>query len=82
MSSIYTLSLDCQYAFCKMKKAQNKKYYIENRKELKTKAKNNYEAKPEPKMAASRDYSRKRYGLDPEKKKAASKARYSTEDRF
>ena len=57
-----------------MKKAQNKKYYIENRKELKTKAKNNYEAKPEPKMAASRDYSRKRYGLDPEKKKAASKA--------
>jgi len=40
------------------KRAQNKKYYIQNIKELKTKAKSNYSA-------------------DPEKKKAASKARYS-----
>ena len=37
------------------KRAENKKYYIENIKELKTKAKANYSADPEKKKAASMD---------------------------
>jgi len=36
------------------KRAQNKKYYIQNIKELKTKAKSNYSANPEKKKAASK----------------------------
>jgi len=50
------------------KRAQNKKHYIQNIKELKTKAKSNYSADPEKKKAASKA----RYSADSTKKKAAS----------
>jgi len=53
------------------KRAQNMKYYIQNIKELKTKAESNYSADPEKKKAASKAS----YSADPEK--AASKASYS-----
>ena len=57
------------------KRAQNKKYYSKNVKELKTKTKASYSAEPEKKKAASRAS----YSAEPEKKKAASKASYSAE---
>jgi len=50
------------------KRAQNKKHYIKNIKELKAKAKKNYKSNPEEKKAASRIYSSTQYGIDPEKK--------------
>ena len=70
-------------ASARTKRAQYKKYYSKNVKELKTKAKAaskaSYSAEPEKKMAASRAS----YSADPSKKKAASKlaskASYSTD---
>ena len=66
-------------ASARRKRAQNKKYYSKNVKELKTRAKAaskaSYSAEPEKKMAASRAS----YSADPSKKKAASKASYSTD---
>ena len=59
------------------KRAQNK-YYIQNIKELKTKAKSNYSADPTKKKAASKATSKASYSADPEKK-AASKASYSAD---
>ena len=69
------------------KRGQNKKYYIKNIKELKTKAKASYSADPEKKKAASTASYRAdpeikkaaftaSYRADPEIKKAASKASY------
>ena len=46
------------------KRARNKKYYIQNIKELKTKARSNYSADPEKKPASKASYS-----ADPTKKK-------------
>ena len=50
-------------ASARRKRAQNKKYYIQNIKELKTKARSNYSADPEKKKAASKAS----YSVDPQK---------------
>ena len=57
----------------KKRKAQNKKYYQENKLRILSKRKHEYSSDPDKTKAARKA----RYSIDPDKEKAASKAHYS-----